>query len=235
MRAHPAAARAIPTRRSGRLIFDSHFDPYRGVVAYVRVVDGELRPRAIHPHDELGQDVRSDRTRACLCRHMAPVERLGPGEVGCVLAGIKNVSDTRIGDTITDASRPAGSRCPAISPSSRWCFAVCTRWTAKISPICRDALEKLQLNDAALQFEADTSGALGFGFPLRLLGPAAHGDRAGTAGAGVRSESHHHRSQRYLPRRHDQRRRERSGQSRPISRRRSRSSGWRSRTCGPPS
>ncbi len=151
------------------LIFDSHFDAYRGVVAYVRVVDGELRR---------GQSIRmmsSGKTYevtdlGVFVPDMAPVERLGPGEVGCVLAGIKNVSDTRIGDTVTDASRPAGEPLPGYQPIKPLVFCGLYPVDGEDFPSLRDALEKLQLNDAALQFEADTSGALGFGFRCGFLG-----------------------------------------------------------------
>ena len=151
------------------LIFDSHFDPYRGVVAYVRVVDGQLSP---------GQSIRmmsSGKTYevtelGVFLPQMAPVDRLGPGEVGCVLAGIKNVGDTRIGDTITHAARPAAEPLPGYRPIKPLVFCGLYPVDGEDFPALRDALEKLQLNDAALQFEADTSGALGFGFRCGFLG-----------------------------------------------------------------
>jgi len=151
------------------LIFDSHFDPYRGVVVYVRVVDGQLSP---------GQSIRmmsSGKTYevtelGVFLPQMAPVDRLGPGEVGCVLAGIKNVGDTRIGDTITHAARPAAEPLPGYRPIKPLVFCGLYPVDGEDFPALRDALEKLQLNDAALQFEADTSGALGFGFRCGFLG-----------------------------------------------------------------
>lgn len=151
------------------LIFDSHFDPYRGVVAYVRVVDGELRQ---------GQTIRMMSTGTTyevtdlgvFLPQMVPVDRLGPGEVGSVLAGIKNVQDTRIGDTITDAAKPAAEPLPGYQPITPLVFCGLYPVDGEDFPALRDALEKLQLNDAALQFEADTSGALGFGFRCGFLG-----------------------------------------------------------------
>lgn len=151
------------------LIFDSHFDPYRGVVAYVRVVDGELRrDQAIRM---MSTGTTYDVTElGVFLPHMKPVDRLGPGEVGSVLAGIKNVSDTRIGDTITDAQKKAEEPLPGYRPITPLVFCGLYPVDGEDFPALRDALEKLQLNDAALQFEADTSGALGFGFRCGFLG-----------------------------------------------------------------
>lgn len=151
------------------LIFDSHYDPYRGVVAYVRVVDGVIdsdtsirmmSTKASYEVAELGT-FEPD---------MVTAKQLGPGEVGAVLAGMRNVRDTRIGDTMTDDRRPASEALPGYRPIQPMVF--CGLYPVDNDDFrhLRDALERLQLNDSALHFEADTSGALGFGFRSGFLG-----------------------------------------------------------------
>ncbi len=151
------------------LIFDSRFDTYKGVLVYIRVVDGRLR---------VGDRVRFmnhgaefEVTEMGVFRpHQVPVEELATGEVGYFAAGIKTVQDTRVGDTVTLASRPAPLPLPGYRPAQPMVFSglypVDTNEYGKL----REALEKLQLNDAALTFEPETSAALGFGFRSGFLG-----------------------------------------------------------------
>src|SRR5690606_12127883 len=151
------------------LIFDSNFDPYRGVVAYVRVFDGELRRGQKIRMMSTGNEYEVTELGVFLPR-MAPVERLGPGEVGCVLANIKNVAETRVGDTITDAERPAAEPLPGYKPVVPMVYCGLYPVDNEDFEALRDALEKLRLNDAAFWFEPDTSAALGFGFRCGFLG-----------------------------------------------------------------
>jgi GTP-binding protein LepA len=95
---------------------------------------------------------------------------LGPGEIGFITASIKQVRDTRVGDTITHEKKGAGPRCRASSPACRWCSAASSRWTAAEFEDLRDAIEKLALNDASFSHEMETSAALGFGFRCGFLG-----------------------------------------------------------------
>ena len=151
------------------LIFDSHFDAYRGVVAYVRIVDGTVRPGMRIKMMSTGKTFEVDEVGVFL-PEMRAVQQLSAGEVGCITATIRNVRDTRIGDTITDADRPAAEPLPGYRPVKPMVF--CGLYPVENEDFAdlRDALEKLQLNDAALTFEGETSNALGFGFRCGFLG-----------------------------------------------------------------
>ena len=152
------------------LIFDSQYDSYLGVVVYVRVMDGTL---------EVGQEVKmmaSGTTYKVLeCGYLRPkgVENtrcLRAGEVGCFTASIKNVKDTRVGDTVTGAEKPAAEPLPGYRPARPMVYCgIYTEDGSRYGDL-RDALEKLQLNDASLVFEPETSVALGFGYRCGFLG-----------------------------------------------------------------
>jgi len=162
----PKGAEDAPLRA---LIFDSHFDSYRGVVAYIRVMEGsvsvkdEIKLMSNHREflvDELGV-FRPD---------MHSVKRLGPGEVGCLLASMKDVKDSRVGDTITHVKNPAQVPLPGYRAARSMVYCGLYPVDNEDFTSLRDALEKLQLNDAALVFEPETSVALGFGFRCGFLG-----------------------------------------------------------------
>jgi GTP-binding protein LepA len=151
------------------LIFDSEFDPYRGVIAYVRVVDGSL-----HKHDAIA--AMQAGTQADIDDigffgpQMTPVKSLHAGEVGYVITGIKDVSQLRVGDTLTTRANPATDPLPGYREVKPMVF--CGLFpvdTDRFSDL-RDALERLSLNDAALSWEPETSQALGFGFRCGFLG-----------------------------------------------------------------
>jgi len=157
---------AAPTRA---LIFDSWFDPYHGAVVLVRVMDGALRK---------GQRIRLmaaakefTLTRLCVLAPRAlEVAELGPGEVGILSAAIKEVADTRIGDTVTDAERPAAEPLPGFRPVKPMVFSGLYPADSADYDALRDAVEKLRLNDASFSDEPETSLALGFGFRCGFLG-----------------------------------------------------------------
>ena len=151
------------------LIFDSTYDPYRGVVSYIRVVDGSLRKRSLirmmatgahHEVEEVG--VMRPATK--------PSNELGVGEVGYLISGIKEIGEAKVGDTVTDTSDPAREALPGYREPKPMVYAGLYPISGEDYPALRDALEKLQLNDAALTFEPETSRALGFGFRLGFLG-----------------------------------------------------------------
>jgi GTP-binding protein LepA len=151
------------------LIFDSHYDAYKGVVAHVRVVDGLLTaddrilPMATQkPSEMLELGVFTPEPR--------PVPRLAAGEVGYAATGLKAVADCRVGDTLTLESRPAASPLPGYRPAKPMVFAGFYPQRSEDYPALRDALEKLRLNDASLIYEPETSQALGFGFRCGFLG-----------------------------------------------------------------
>lgn len=151
------------------LIFDSHYDPYKGVIVYVRVMDGSIRSGSKIKFMATGATFEVIEVGAFMPR-MGIVEELNVGDVGFIVAGIKNVKDTRVGDTVTDAKNPADEPLPGyrrINP-----MVYCGLYPIETSEYndLRDALEKLVLNDASLKFEPESSTALGFGFRCGFLG-----------------------------------------------------------------
>ena len=152
------------------LVFDSQYDPYVGVVVYFRIKQGTIRK---------GQTIRMMATGAEYtildCGYLKPLgneptDALQAGEVGYFTASIKNVKDTRVGDTITDAERPAAEPLPGYRPAQPMVYCGIYTEDGSKYPDLRDALEKLQLNDASLSFEPESSAALGFGFRCGFLG-----------------------------------------------------------------
>jgi GTP-binding protein LepA len=151
------------------LIFDSWYDPYRGVVIVVRVIDGTLKPGMRIRLMAQGQDYESLQVGVFSPK---PVEvgELGPGEVGFLVANIKKISDAKIGDTITEATRPTSEPFPGFKELKPMVFAGLYPVEGHQYPELRDALEKLRLNDASFFYEPETSVALGFGFRCGFLG-----------------------------------------------------------------
>ncbi len=151
------------------LIFDSWYDPYRGVVIVVRVIDGVLRPGMKIRLMAEGQDYESLQV-GIFTPKATPADELGVGEVGFLVANIKKISDAKIGDTITEAGRPALEPFPGFKPLKPMVFAGFYPVEGHQYPELRDALEKLRLNDASFFYEPETSVALGFGFRCGFLG-----------------------------------------------------------------
>ena len=158
-----------PDAPSRALIFDSIYDTYRGVVTYVRVVDGRLTRREKSlmmstgaTHDTLEVGVISPEP--------IPADGLGAGEVGYLITGVKNVRQARVGDTVTSAARPATEPLAGYAHPRPMVFSGLYPLDGDDYPELRDALDKLQLNDAALVYEPETSAALGFGFRCGFLG-----------------------------------------------------------------
>jgi GTP-binding protein LepA len=151
------------------LIFDSHYDPYKGVVAYVRVMNGEICPT-----DSLLMMASGVTLKPVEIGIFAPdlrvTQQLSAGEVGYVATGLKTVRECRVGDTITLAARPADQPLPGYRKVKPMVFAGVYPAEADDYADLKDALEKLQLNDASLIFEPETSQALGFGFRCGFLG-----------------------------------------------------------------
>ena len=151
------------------LIFDSHFDSYKGVIAYVRVMNGTIKP---------GMKIKMMATNKIVevsevgvfRPYLVNVDLLGPGQVGFVAASVKNVIDIRVGDTITGAERPVAKPLPGYRKITPMVYCGLYPVDSTDYENLRDALEKLQLNDASLVFEPETSIALGFGFRCGFLG-----------------------------------------------------------------
>jgi GTP-binding protein LepA len=163
----PAGEADAPLRG---LVFDSHYDAYRGVIVYIRVVDGAIRPGmrvrmmntdSVHEVDEVG----------VFAPAMRPFSELSSGEVGYFTAAIKNVADARVGDTVTSADRPAAATpLPGYRAVKPMVYAGLFPTASEDYIDLKEALEKLQLNDASLVYEPESSAALGFGFRCGFLG-----------------------------------------------------------------
>jgi GTP-binding protein LepA len=163
---HPVGDPSAPARA---MIFDSVYDVYRGVVTYVRVIDGHLSPRerilmlstrATHELLEIG----------VISPEPVPSEGLGVGEVGYLITGVKDVRQSKVGDTVTNNSKPASEALAGYKEPRPMVFSGLYPVEGSDYPVLRDALERLQLNDAALVWEPETSAALGFGFRCGFLG-----------------------------------------------------------------
>jgi GTP-binding protein LepA len=162
----PGAREGEPLRA---LIFDSWYDSYEGVIGLVRVFSGEIRRGMkirLMATGKSGEIMRLGH----FTPHESEAEALGPGEVGFIVAGIKAVADMRVGDTVTDAERPAPDALPGFKELKPMVFAGLYPTEANQYPALRDAIEKLTLNDASLVCEPETSQALGFGFRAGFLG-----------------------------------------------------------------
>jgi GTP-binding protein LepA len=162
----PAGDPEAPARA---LIFDSSYDQYRGVVAFVRVVDGVFTPREQLRAMALGTRFEAQEI-GFMSPSMLPVQELRAGEVGYVITGLKDVSELRVGDTLTAEKRPAAEPLPGYKDVKPMVFAGLFPTESDDYPELRDALDKLKLNDAALFYEPETSQALGFGFRCGFLG-----------------------------------------------------------------
>lgn len=151
------------------LIFDSRFDSYKGAIAYVRVQEGSLKLKDTIRMMHSSKDFEVTEL-GVFTPHLLPVQELPCGSVGCVAASIKNVRDCRVGDTITKADNPAEEPLPGYRKAVSMVYCGLYPTDSKDYENLRDALEKLNLNDAALEYEAETSLALGFGFRCGFLG-----------------------------------------------------------------
>ncbi len=151
------------------LVFDSHYDPYKGVVCYVKLAEGTL-----HDHDLirlLASGAEADLLELGFFRpQLVPVEHLVAGEVGYVATGFKNVREAQVGDTMTTVAKPATRPLPGYQEAKSLVFAGLYPLSGEDYPLLREALEKLHLNDASFTYEPESSVALGFGFRCGFLG-----------------------------------------------------------------
>ncbi|HAN43967.1 MAG TPA: elongation factor 4 [Ruminococcaceae bacterium] len=152
------------------LIFDSYYDSYRGVIVNIRVMDGVVRPGMRIKMMATGAEFTVVETGFMGATSLQPCSELYAGQVGYIAASIKNVADTTVGDTITDAQNPADKALPGYRKVNPMVFSGIYPTDGAKYPDLRDALEKLRLNDASLSFEPETSLALGFGFRCGFLG-----------------------------------------------------------------
>jgi GTP-binding protein LepA len=161
--------RGEPSGPPRALVFDSSYDQYRGVVAFVRVVDGTFRAR--EPLQAMAQGTRFEAEEVgFFSPTMQPAETLSAGEVGYVITGLKDVARLRVGETLTSQANPAAEPLPGYRDVKPMVFAGLFPTDSDDYPDLRDALERLKLNDASLTYEPETSQALGFGFRCGFLG-----------------------------------------------------------------
>ncbi|HNS60643.1 MAG TPA: translation elongation factor 4, partial [Anaerolineales bacterium] len=151
------------------LVFDSHYDSYKGVVAYIRVVEGSFKHNDVLRMFSTREEMRPVEI-GIFAPNMKPTDSLGSGEVGYIATGFKTVHECRVGDTITRAAQPASNPLPGYQTPKPMVFAGIYPVEADDYPELRDSLEKLQLNDASLTYQPETSQALGFGFRAGFLG-----------------------------------------------------------------
>jgi GTP-binding protein LepA len=151
------------------LVFDSHYDPYKGVVCYLRLAEGTL-----HDHDVIrlmASGAEAELLELGVFRpQLVPVTRLVAGEVGYVATGLKNVREAQVGDTVTTVKQPASAPLPGYQEAKSLVFSGLYPLSGPDYPLLRDALEKLHLNDASFTYEPESSVALGFGFRCGFLG-----------------------------------------------------------------
>jgi len=167
--ARVTAPRGDPDAPLEGLIFDSHYDPYKGVVAYVRLFNGRLGQHELARLMQSGAE--SEILEIGVFRpQLVPVKELGPGEVGYVATGLKSVRDCQVGDTMTSAARPAPHPLPGYKQAKPLVFAGLYPIVGEDFPDLREALEKLHLNDASISFQPENSVALGTGFRVGFLG-----------------------------------------------------------------
>jgi len=168
-----AAKIPAPTKSEGQslraLVFDSHYDSYKGVIAYVRIFDGSLTA-----NDKIAMMATGTKIVpveiGIFSPNLLPIDKLSAGDVGYIATGLKTVSECRVGDTITNAVRPAEAPLPGYRKAKPMVFAGVYPVEGEDYPNLKEALEKLQLNDASLTYEPESSEALNFGFRCGFLG-----------------------------------------------------------------
>ncbi len=152
------------------LIFDSYYDSYKGVIVYVRVMDGVVRPQSRIKMMSTGAEFTVVETGYMRATSLEQTSELKAGEVGYIAASIKNIQDTSVGDTVTDAAAPAEEALPGYRKANPMVFSGIYPADGAHYEDLKEALEKLKLNDSSLSFEPETSAALGFGFRCGFLG-----------------------------------------------------------------
>ena len=193
------------------LIFDSLYDSYKGVIVFCRVKEGTVKKGTPHPDDgDRSGCTRLWRLDILAQASLFPCDELSAGMVGYITASIKNVQDTRVGDTITDQDNPCAEPLPGYKKVTPMVYCGLYPADGAKYPDLRDALEKLQLNDASLFFEPETSVALGFGFRCGFSGTSASGDHPGASGTRVQPGSCDNGAGRCIPGAQDERRDDRA-------------------------
>ncbi len=168
------------------MVFDSHYDEFRGAITYVRVMNGTVQQG---PEDQVPAS-RDRRTKwsswASSRRSARPADQLSAGQVGYLICNIKSLGHVHIGDTVSGSHGEPAKPLPGYQEPKRMVFCGLYPSDGQDFKQLREALDKLAINDPSFEFEPETSDALGLWLPLRVPGPAAHGDRPAAAGTGGR-------------------------------------------------
>ncbi len=183
------------------LIFDSVFNPFRGIIAYFRVFNGSIRKGEHVKFINTGAEYDADEV-GVLKLKMSPRDEIRSGDVGYICSGIKNSAEVKVGDTITSVARPSREAIAGFEDVKPMVFAGVYPVVADQYEDLRASLEKLQLNDASLTFEPGELAGARLRLPLRIPRTAAHGDHPGASLPRVRHGRHHHRAQRLVPHHH---------------------------------
>jgi GTP-binding protein LepA len=173
------------------LIFDSIFNPFRGIIAYFKIVNGTLNKGDWVKFVATGKDYYAEEI-GVLKLEPQPVQTLSAGNVGYIISGIKTSREVKVGDTITHVKRPCQKAIAGFEEVKPMVFAGVYPIDTEDFEDLRASIEKLQLNDASLTFEPESSTALGFGFSLRISGNAPHGNYSGTFGTRIRYQCDYH-------------------------------------------
>ena len=198
------APKGDPAKPLKGLIFDSHYDAYKGVVVYVRLAQGTIRQG--EPIRLMASGAEAEPLELGVFRpQLVPVKQLVAGEVGYIATGLKSVRDAQVGDTVTTVARPADEPLPGYQEAKSLVFAGIYPVTGEDYPLLRDALEKLHLNDASFTYDAGELGRARLRVPLRVPRAAPHGDRPGAPRARVRPGPHRLGAVGRIPRPADQR------------------------------
>ena len=174
----------IPDAPLQALVFDSVYNSFRGIIVYYRILNGKIRKGDKVKFVSTDHEYDADEV-GILKLKMTEKEEVGCGDVGYIITGIKNAKEVRVGDTLTLANNPNPEMIKGFVEVKPMVFAGIFPISTDDFGELRDCMDKLQLNDASLTFELETSQALGFGFRCGFLGTAAHGDHTGTIGKRV--------------------------------------------------
>jgi len=166
------------------LIFDSIYNSFRGVIAYFKIINGQLRTKDLVKFVNTDKEYNADEI-GVLKLGLKPRDMLSAGDVGYIISGIKTAKEVKVGDTITHVENPCSKAVSGYEEVKPMVYAGIYPVDADDYEDLRAAMDKLQLNDASLTFEPESSAALGFGFRCGFFGTAAHGNYSGTAGTGI--------------------------------------------------
>ena len=191
------APKGDPDKPFEALIFDSVFNSYRGIIAYFKIFNGQIKKGDFVKFFATEKEYHADEI-GVLKLKPEPCTVLSAGNVGYIISGIKTSKEVKVGDTITHVERPCEKAIAGFEDVKPMVYAGLYPIDAEDYEDLRDSIEKLQLNDASLTFEPESSAALGFGFQMRLSRIVAYGNHSGTPRQGIQHERYHNCSKCFL-------------------------------------